>query len=949
MDRSGTQGQTQERQVTGEVRLAVVLYGGVSLAIYMNGIAQELLRMVRGSADLPETALNDGERLYRQLSQALGRGGGRKRFVIDIISGSSAGGINGVALAKALALGCRDLDSLRRAWTEKADIGGLLNDRGGAQAMLRPVESLLDGGHMVQLLRESLAAMPKGDAPLAESLDLFVTATDIRGRDAPMQLPGAQLDEKIHKTVFHFVHDGIRNDFQDNDGMLAFAARCTSSFPVAFAPMRHADLPKEARRPADARFFAGIPDYEQRLFADGGYLDNRPFSHATELIPQRPTRLPGERKLLFIDPFPDRALGTGDPSRSVDFVQNARLALTDLPRYETIREDIRSIARMNRRLERLAALQGRWREDQQQLADSGRSMVAMNKPEGLEDMDLAQLMALRDPAAGAHVYPQSYPLYHHLRVYGTTDVLCAMVARLAGHEADSDVAQYLRQIMRAWRDANFSAYHARGKRTELLYLAWFDLDFRLRRLTHLRAHVDEQLDPGARTPGETLRTGLPHEVLMHLRNEIERELTGLRRRFHPDQSAAQQLLKPEGIELLNTRISEHYTRVMQMPTDAARRDAATAVYQDPDIRGRVDHALQGLGAQLRKAFDDSSQRIRAALARPDMQDLLRIYDSFHWHDMLTFSFLEGTESQEHAEVGVFRISPADSSLNPDPAKLAGIRVAAFGGFLDRDWREHDILWGRLDGAERIIGALMAERPEPERREWIERLQDHILQEEYDASRDSGRRRQLALLKAKLRKEDIDDQSFDDTLRHALGAGAVPAMDRARFEAHYKALKPVGPHPRQVTAWASRSMTILSRMIDDLPEDGILRMPLNRLAMFLRASGVLLTRLARAALPETLPRLLAHNLLYLVVLAGFLIALASPWLGEAAIGIGFTLILAASAAWLLLYGFGRWLRLSMRRRESPWTGLWRMLAWSLAVIALALMAIGAWTVRGYLAG
>jgi hypothetical protein len=35
-----------------EVRFAVVMYGGVSLAIYMNGAAQELLRAVRGTADL---------------------------------------------------------------------------------------------------------------------------------------------------------------------------------------------------------------------------------------------------------------------------------------------------------------------------------------------------------------------------------------------------------------------------------------------------------------------------------------------------------------------------------------------------------------------------------------------------------------------------------------------------------------------------------------------------------------------------------------------------------------------------------------------------------------------------------------------------------------------------------------------------------------------------------
>jgi hypothetical protein len=35
-----------------EVRFAVVIYGGVSLAVYINGVVQELLRMVRSTADL---------------------------------------------------------------------------------------------------------------------------------------------------------------------------------------------------------------------------------------------------------------------------------------------------------------------------------------------------------------------------------------------------------------------------------------------------------------------------------------------------------------------------------------------------------------------------------------------------------------------------------------------------------------------------------------------------------------------------------------------------------------------------------------------------------------------------------------------------------------------------------------------------------------------------------
>src|SRR5712692_8782184 len=68
---------------TQEVRFAVVMYGGVSLAIYINGIVQELLRLVRATAPLEPTSANPSEallapnelesteRVYRKLGQML--------------------------------------------------------------------------------------------------------------------------------------------------------------------------------------------------------------------------------------------------------------------------------------------------------------------------------------------------------------------------------------------------------------------------------------------------------------------------------------------------------------------------------------------------------------------------------------------------------------------------------------------------------------------------------------------------------------------------------------------------------------------------------------------------------------------------------------------------------------------------------------------------------------
>src|SRR3712207_7331279 len=54
----------------------------------------------------------------------------------------------------------------------------------------------------------------------------------------------------------------------------------------------------------------------------------------------------------------------------------------------------------------------------------------------------------------------------------------------------------------------------------------------------------------------------------------------------------------------------------------------------------------------------------------------------------------------------------------------------FRSFLDRGWRRNDILWGRLDGAERIVSALLpGDEYQDRREELIEEAQLAILEEE----------------------------------------------------------------------------------------------------------------------------------------------------------------------------------------------------------------------------
>lgn len=115
-----------------EIRLAVVLYGGVSLAVYIHGVTRELLNLIRASKQFHAARSRDPSSpdaqddqtettaVYRDLLQSL-TPEVDLRIVIDLISGASAGGINGVMLARSLAHDL-PLESHRDLWLRNADV-----------------------------------------------------------------------------------------------------------------------------------------------------------------------------------------------------------------------------------------------------------------------------------------------------------------------------------------------------------------------------------------------------------------------------------------------------------------------------------------------------------------------------------------------------------------------------------------------------------------------------------------------------------------------------------------------------------------------------------------------------------------------------------------------------------------------------------------------------------
>ena len=120
-----------------QLRIGLVCYGGVSLAIYMHGITREIHKLVRAAAAfIDDPATNpfdpdhDSAAVYWEFFRDLAAQNSdvRTRLVVDVISGTSAGGINGVVLARCLA---HDMSqkSLRDVWMERGNLLALLLNR----------------------------------------------------------------------------------------------------------------------------------------------------------------------------------------------------------------------------------------------------------------------------------------------------------------------------------------------------------------------------------------------------------------------------------------------------------------------------------------------------------------------------------------------------------------------------------------------------------------------------------------------------------------------------------------------------------------------------------------------------------------------------------------------------------------------------------------------------
>lgn len=760
-----------------ELRLALVCYGGVSLAIYMSGVTSEVLKVVRASRayhsvidpderrditydDVADTAAyeTDTERLYFELLQSLAPEL-ELRVVVDIISGASAGGINGILLARALAHDLT-LDRHRKMWLERADVTQLMEPETIAdkwskfylypffwamnhqriRAMVPNPETRqklstfirsrwfkppFSGNHMLDFMLDAAHDMERSKTgktktdqskgrtliPPGLSLDLFVSLTNFYGRHQEIRLHDPEtIVEREHRTSLEYTYTrretgAVVSDFDEgNIPGLAFAARSTSSFPGAFPPSQLKDLDEALERRGEA-----WPARERFMRRN---------------LPQRPGgRDP--KTLSFIDgavvnnkPFASAidALGDRSAQREVD----RRIVYIDpVPEDLSVDENepspgfFRSILASLSEIPRNEPINDElnWVNDHNRQSRRLHSVMASVKNEVDTIIDALILEEQGDRPSVALIASwrervnvvakeqagYSYTSYSHTKTYTVLDRIAQLICELCTALGYDVTTHSLIDLLHNW-----------GYREKILSSASEEAD------TIVRETSD-------RVDLQTL-IGFLREFDVDFRmRRLRFVVSGLNEIYQSDSARRSDTFDPHQ---LNTMKRDIYAFIDQLKdrwnpdvyVENARAEIAGLGNALEDnhadgVHGALSVLLRRLANLVEMEERDftydlaMSDHIGAITDRPIRQELFRAYIGFPFFDVLTLPILQSRDMSQLEPIRVDRISPEDCrTIRQGGAEeiLKGIGFARFAAFFSRTDRENDYLWGRLNSAERLV-------------------------------------------------------------------------------------------------------------------------------------------------------------------------------------------------------------------------------------------------------
>ncbi|MDQ3139743.1 MAG: patatin-like protein, partial [Pseudomonadota bacterium] len=694
-----------------ELRLAVVCYGGISLAVYMHGITKEVWRLACASQafhgeDAPSTG---SQSVYHRLLQSISEACGVDLWIIvDILTGASAGGINAIFLAEAISSG-RSLEPLTELWLEKADVDSLLDPDVSALSRIAKaaavpfawaysarrdsaIKETVEPAHRAEIRAklanfvrarwfappfggatfthllvdafDAMAAAPAGPALLPDylPLDLFVTVTDFHGHPQRLRLHSpAEVAETEHRLILAFRDPGGPDRHLADAAALAFAARATASFPGAFPAFRVSELDavlaaRDVDWPGRAGFLqralprhAAIGDAENATLIDGSVLANAPFRPAIDALQNRPARREVDRRFVYIDPKPGiRSIRLGDSGES------------EAPGFWAILfgalSDIPREQPIRDNLETIARHSSRIRRMRRVLrAMRPEVEAAIERAFGttflLGRPTPKRLAAWRSKAqsVAAREAGYAYAAYGHLKLSAVVEDIAERIARLCGPATPLPPQRI--------RHAIWSAVRAEG----------INSDDAMTATGAKPATIDFLRNFDIAFRARRLR------FVARLINEIDEG-------DHPPRDAIDRAR-----ETVYRLIGQYRGAgaIDDLPPNVRAR--LEAVEDDPASALATLAELLAL-KEIDDQADDAFAQVLNAFPKQERRALILAYLGYPFYDIATLPLLQGEGLDEFDPVKVDRISPEDATAIREggvAATLKGIQFNSFGAFFSR--------------------------------------------------------------------------------------------------------------------------------------------------------------------------------------------------------------------------------------------------------------------------
>ena len=719
-----------------ELRLALAMRGGASMAVWIGGAVAEVERLRR--------ALDDPE--HPDAWGALARLAGYDSVSVDVLAGTSAGGLNAALLSASIVYG-GPFEAMRGTWVRLADL----------EAMARAVPKLWsprppsvlegDGYFRSGIERALVDNAPREGTPGA----------DRAGQRAELLLTGTLLDPVREEHVddrsqpwiqnrrtarFRFHHEGRAGeplsdfgsgkDVADTAARLAQAARTTSSYPLAFEPARvhSSPAPAPAGEPDMFGLFSevsGDPDRGAFRVIDGGVLDNIPVEAAIRAVSTASADRPTERWLLYLNP---------DPSDEHEVRHAGPLALpvasaalrAKLGR-ETLLSDVRALDEHNDAVDRgrlrrealyaelRSSPQDQWRAVLARQAAAVRAGHAVVRAEldaqaahrlltdpPVSERDHLLPPVVGDPLAGwsaevravlgERLAARAGATAEPRRVFGDVRALLAGVRECLDWARDVErwaepgqlaeigackAALYRLQVFGEVLEAHADRYWIHGARLEPI-VDTAELDGWVDRVVHRRERLQHALPAPVRPMLGAVLDGVDSG------NRFQRPLE----------------------ELAN----ELWSIVESSGADAAPGDDGNidAVAEARPVLHRIAARLAA-AAPARAHFDRAEQIGFAVLERTDEHatvldelvvltaplDIGRAPGS-------AINFLR-VASDQQTPLPFRALRDGNDRLRAED-KVRGSDLGHFGAFLSAKWRANDWMWGRMDAATRLVDLLL---------------------------------------------------------------------------------------------------------------------------------------------------------------------------------------------------------------------------------------------------